>query len=55
MQVFTEIVKENKALGNTKDPKIAKIILKNKITAEGIIIPDLKLYYRALVIKIVWC
>ena len=33
---------------------IVKIVLKNKRTSGEIIIPDLKLYYREIVIKITW-
>ena len=35
-------------------PQIARGILKKKTNARGIILPDFKLYYNAVIIKTVW-
>jgi hypothetical protein len=43
-----------KFLWNNKKSTIAKTILKNKINSGRITILDVKLYYRAIVMKIVW-
>lgn len=50
MVVFTKIEKKTQ---NHKRPLIIKTILK-KNKAEGIIIPDFKIYYKAMIIKTVW-
>jgi hypothetical protein len=37
-----------------RKPRIAKTLLKDKRTSSGITMPDLKLYYIAIMIKTSW-
>ena len=54
-QFFNELERAiGRFIWNNKKPRIAKTLFKDKRTSGRITMPDLKLYYREIVIKTAW-
>ena len=52
---FTELEKTiTKFIWRNKGSRMSRVIMKKNVKESGLAVPDLKLYYKAVVLKIIW-